>query len=249
MRLSLTDVWMFAPALLAGLLVVATHVPLGRQVLQRGIIFIDLAIAQIAALGVIVAYVLGNTESPWVLQAAAVTAALGGALALHATERRWPQVQEANIGVAFVLAATAVILLLSQDPHGGERLQEMLVGQILWVTWPDVGPAAAVYGVVLTLMWVLRERLGRLGFYLLFALSVTVSVQLVGLYLVFATLIIPALATRQRSGARALGRGYLIGALGYAIGFCVSTALDLPASAIIVWMLAAVALPLAYRCR
>ena len=108
------------PALVAGLLVLVTHVALGAQVLDKGIVFIDLAIAQIAGLGVIGADALGLPEGGMAVQAAAVTAALAGALLLTWTERKWPEIQEALIGVMFILAACAGILLLSGNPHGGE---------------------------------------------------------------------------------------------------------------------------------
>src|SRR5438552_15236733 len=108
------------PACAAGLLVTATHVPLGMQVLQRGIVFIDLAIAQIAGLGVVVADGLGLEPQGWAVQACALVAALAGALLLAWTEKRWPEVQEAMIGVTFILAASVALLLLASNPHGGE---------------------------------------------------------------------------------------------------------------------------------
>src|SRR5262249_28280996 len=117
------------PALAAGLLVVATHVPLGMQVLDRGIVFIDLAVAQIAALGDFV----GWEASGAAVQVAAFSAALAGGALLTWTERRWPQVQEAVIGVVFVAASSAAILVLAKNPHGGEHLRDLLSGQILWV--------------------------------------------------------------------------------------------------------------------
>ncbi len=106
------------PAFAAGLLVLATHVPLGMEVLRRGIIFIDLAIAQIAGLGIVLAHVLGAEEQGWQVQAAAVGAALAGALLLRWREKRLPERQEAVIGVTFAAAACAAILLISKDPHG-----------------------------------------------------------------------------------------------------------------------------------
>ena len=115
------------PALIAGLLVLSTHVPLGTQVLDRGIVFIDLAIAQIAGLGVIAADALGTPEGGLAVQVSAVCAALLGALLLTWTERRMPQQQEALIGVMFILAACASILLLAGNPHGGEHLKDLLV--------------------------------------------------------------------------------------------------------------------------
>ena len=121
------------PALLAGMLVLSTHVPLGRKVLERGIIFIDLAIAQIAGLGVILADTMGWQAHGWEVQAVAVSAAMIAALGLNFTEKLWPDIQEALIGVLFILAATASILLLADNPHGGEHLKDLLVGQILWI--------------------------------------------------------------------------------------------------------------------
>lgn len=225
----------------AGLLVLATHVPLGAQVLKRGIVFIDLAIAQIAALGVIVAGLLDVAPGGWQVQLAAAAAAVGGALLLTWTEKRWPEVQEAQIGVLFVLAATAGILLLAKNPHGGEHLRDLLAGQILWVGFSQLRVPAALTALILVLWFGWRERLPRLGFYLLFALAVTVSVQLVGVYLVFASLIVPALGVRQHAERRRLPLAYAIGIGGYALGLVLSSVFDLPSGALIVWCLAVLA--------
>jgi zinc/manganese transport system permease protein len=229
------------PAFVAGLLVTATHVPLGAQVLARGIVFIDLAIAQIAGCGVLLADRLGFEAEGIAVQAAAVMAALAGALLLTWTERIWPDVQEAVIGVVFVLAATGGILLLASNVHGSEHLRDLLVGQILWVQPARLAWAAAVYAVILALWFAMGEKLGRVGFYALFAVAVTVSVQLVGLYLVFATLIVPPLATR-RMPRRRLAAAWSLGAVGYALGLVISTAFDLPTGPVIVWTLCAVGL-------
>lgn len=239
MNLENLDWSILGPAFLAGLLVLATHVPLGRQVLARGIVFVDLAIAQLAGLGVIAAHALGWETQGWQTQMAAVSAALAGALLLTWSERRWPDIQEALIGVLFVLAATGGLLLISSDPHGGEHLKDLLVGQILWVTLDDLIPVAALYAVVLALWFGTRGRLDNLGFYTLFAVTVTASVQLVGVYLVFASLIIPALAVRGHADQRlSLMSGYGVGIAGYATGLGLSALFDLPSGAVIVWMLA-----------
>ena len=230
------------PALIAGLLVLATHVPLGMQVLDRGIVFIDLAIAQIAGLGVIAADSFGLPEGGVAVQVSAVCAALLGAWLLTWTEKRAPQQQEALIGVMFILAACAGILLLAGNPHGGEHLKDLLVGQILWVNSTQLFWLAGLSAVLLATLrlgWV--NRLGRFGFYGAFALAVTASVQLVGVYLVFSSLIIPALATRDHQGRRRLWIAYAIGALGYALGLALSALFDLPSGAVIVWALAACA--------
>jgi zinc/manganese transport system permease protein len=224
------------PALIAGLLVAATHVPLGMQVLARGIVFIDIAIAQIAGVGVMLADFLGYEPEGIAVQVWALSAALLGALLLTWTERKWPDVQEGIIGVVFVLAATADILLLAGNPQAGEHLKDMLVGQILWVGSKQIIAVAILTAVVLVAWFGWSAKLGRIGFYLVFGLSVTASVQLVGVYLVFATLIIPALATRNAKHWR-LAKAYAVAALGYAVGLFASAWLDLPSGAVVVWTL------------
>jgi zinc/manganese transport system permease protein len=232
------------PAFAAGVLVLATHVPLGMQVLKRGIVFIDLAVAQVAGLGVIAADRLGWEPQGWAVQAAALGAALAGALLLTWTERRWPAVQEALIGSLFVLAATGATILLADNPHGGEHLKDLLVGQILWVSNGQLLGMAVVSAVVLAAWLASGRSFGRVAFYLAFAVSVTASVQLVGVYLVFASLIIPALAVR-RHARRGLAYGYILGLLGYGAGLLVSALFDLPTGPVVVWALAACALLLA----
>jgi zinc/manganese transport system permease protein len=226
------------PALAAGLLVSATHVPLGMQVLARGIVFIDIAIAQIAGVGVIAGDLLGLEAHGIAVQISALSAALIGALLLTWTEKRWPAVQEAIIGVIFVLAATLEIILLAGNPQAGEHLKDLLVGQILWVSGTQLLVIAALTAVILGAWFGIgAKRLGRTGFYLLFGLAVTASVQLVGVYLVFATLIVPALATRD-CRVRPLPRAFLVSGAGYAGGLIASSIFDLPSGAVIVWTMA-----------
>lgn len=242
MNWNAVDFNILGPAFAAGLLVLATHVPLGQQVLARGIVFIDLAIAQIAGLGVIAADALGGEPEGIAVQIAAASAALAGGLALTFTEKRWPEVQEALIGALFVLAACAGLLLLANNPHGGEHLKDLLVGQILWVRYSQLLPVAVLTAAILIFWLVFDRRFPRLFFYVVFALAVTASVQLVGIYLVFASLILPALATYRLSPGRQLIWGYAVGAGGYALGILVSALLDLPTGAITVWALALTAL-------
>lgn len=245
MNASALDLMIIAPALLAGVLVLLTHVPLGAQVLQRGIVFIDLAIAQIAALGVIVAGILGLDPQGWTVQLAAGMAALSGALLLTWTEKKWPQVQEAQIGALFVLAATGGVLLVANNPHGSEHLHDLLAGQILWVNYSQLALPAIINAFILGALILANKQLGRIGFYVLFALAVTVSVQLVGVYLVFASLIIPSLGVRQFDARSKLGMAFAVGICGYAAGLILSTLYDLPAGALIVWSLAVLSI-LAY---
>ncbi len=230
------------PAFIAGLLVLTTHIPLGMKVLARGVIFADLAVAQIAGLGVVIASLLGFTDKPLLVQLIAAASALCGAGLLAWIEYRLAEVKEACIGLTFVLAASAGILLMSRDVHAGEHLKDLLVGQILWVNSSQLMVTALLSAVIL-LIW-RRWTLGNLGFYALFAVAVTASVQLVGVYLVFASLIVPALATWRILQNR-LAYAFAIGIAGYAVGLLLSAWLDLPSGAAIVWAMTLVGILLA----
>jgi zinc/manganese transport system permease protein len=225
------------PALIAGLLVLATHIPLGMKVLERGVIFADLAVAQIAGLGVIIAALLDLAGQPLMVQFIAATSALCGAGLLAWIENRLAEVKEACIGLTFVLAASGGILLMSRDVHSGEHLKDLLVGQILWVSTSQLIVTALLTVVLLALWQWSRLKTHYLGFYGLFALAVTASVQLVGVYLVFASLIVPALAT-YRIGQRRMQYAFAIGITGYAIGLLMSAWFDLPSGATVVWAMA-----------
>jgi zinc/manganese transport system permease protein len=239
LTMDLTIVW---PALIAGVLVAISHVPLGQQVLARGIVFIDLAIAQVAGLGVIVASRFDLPIEGWGAQLAAGIAALAGALLLTWTERRRPEIQEALIGILFILASTAQILVLANDPHGGENLKDLLAGQILWVSSDQLWRTAVLTAVFAAIWFRWHETIGRAGFYVLFAVVVTASVQLVGVYLVFTTLIVPAVATYRFAAGRQLAIGYALAAGSYVAGLAVSVVTDLPSSAVIVWAMAVLGL-------
>jgi zinc/manganese transport system permease protein len=242
MNLDTLNLGILAPAFVAGLLVLATHIPLGQQVLRRGIVFIDLAVAQVAALGVVTADLFGVEPTGWKMQAIATASALLAALLLTWTEKHWAATQEALIGSMFVLAASAALLLLAHNPHGGEHLRDLLSGQILWVTWHDLWPLALVTLAVLGLWVRSAKRPDSLVFYLLFAIAVTASVQVVGVYLVFSSLILPALAVRDWPTGRQLAGGYALGAIAYLAGLIASAMFDLPSGAVIVWALALVGL-------
>jgi zinc/manganese transport system permease protein len=228
----------FLPAFVAGLLVIATHVPLGREVLRSGIVFLDLAIAQAAGLGVILAGVGDHGAGDLMVQLSAGGAALCAAALLSWTERRSGPLQEALIGCLFVLTACIGLIALSSNPRGGEHLKDLLVGQILWVTWSDLTPVAAVYAVLLVAWFGFRRFIGRAAFYAIFAVAVTASVQLVGIYLVFGTLILPALGVYWLPERKGLSVAYVIAVAGYIIGFLATTAFDLPAGPAIVCTLA-----------
>lgn len=230
------------PALVAGLMIALTHVPLGLEVLRRGIIFIDLAIAQMAGLGVVTASVLREETSVWMTQGFALGFALLGALFFRWVETGLPRLQEAIIGCAYVLCASLALLLLADRPHGGEEIQHLMSGQILFVTWAQVAAYAPVYAFILA-AWFLWPRMRRgIWFYLLFSAAITSSVQLAGVFVVFASLIAPALgASAITTSRRALSAAYAVALWGLVMGFAAAILTDLPAGPMLVcgFMLAA----------
>ena len=251
----LQDLNLLLAPLLGGWLVLATHLPLGRQVLTRGIVFIDLAIAQMAGLGVLMAgQLLGHAEHPNELpgwlgplspllpllpELCGAAAALAGALLVAGLSRLWPERREALIGLLYIAAASTAVLWVSADPHGAQKLGALLSGDVLWVDWPALVPLAGASAVYLGLR---RLRPGLLdsgpGFYPAFALLVSLSVPLLGLYLVFATLIVPALVAARRLPAWLAA---LLGAAAYALGLGLSWRLDLPAGPMVVLSLVGLA--------
>ncbi|WP_445773323.1 metal ABC transporter permease [Shewanella sp.] len=231
------------PALAAGLLVLSTHVLLGQQVLKRGIIFIDLAIAQIAALGAIVSHIDHDVEDlPFVHMWMPALFALAGAGVIAWMAKRLTGELEAMIGCFYVLSAVAAMLLLANDPHGAELLKQLMSGQILWVSWSQLMIPALVSVVILALIALKPSILDGAGFYFLFALVITLSVELVGVYLVFSTLILPALALNKYVGRNKLVWAYVVGIVGYVTGLLLSANYDLPSGAAIVATLAISAL-------
>lgn len=246
MTFDLTLLSIIAPALVATLLVAATHVPLGLEVLRRGIIFIDLATAQIAGLGAVAATVyLGEVhglQDLIIVNAFAFGAAVLSGVFFSWTERHLQRYQEALIGCSFILAASMAILILANQPMGGEEIKDLLAGQVLFVDWPRIGIIAAVYLPILLIWFKWREKLGRFGFYLIFAVVVTTSVQVVGVYLVFATLIFPALGAQVLSGEKRLPAAYLFSAFGVFLGLIASMLWDFPTGPALVWSLGITAL-------
>ena len=171
------------------------------------------------------------------MQTLAASSALCGAALLAWIENRLPEVKEACIGLTFVLAACGGILLMSHDAHAGEHLKYLLTGQILWVNSGQLIILAGLTALLLVLWRWSGLKNVNLGFYGLFALAVTASVQLAGVYLVFASLIIPALAT-FRIKHRRLHYAFAVGIAGYAIGLLLSARHDLPSGAAVVWAMA-----------
>ena len=216
----------------------AIHAPLGIEVLKRGIVFIDLATAQIIGLALVLLGLVYDDPSWLLRQTASFGAGIGVALFFRWIERVMPEEQEAVIGSSFILAASLALLALANDPHGGEALRHLLSGQILFVSWSDIASFLPVYGLV-ALAWACIPRLRNgTGFFVLFALAITASVQLVGVYVVFASLILPALAARGREGY-SLRKAFASGAAAVVLGIAVSSVADLPAGPFLVVCFAA----------
>ena len=228
------------PATAAGLAIALIHSVLGIEVLRRGIIFIDLAIAQIAGLCVVLVGLWLHEPTWGETQIAAALSALAAAAFFRWIESVVPDEQEAVIGSCFVLAASAVLLALANHPHGGEEIQHILSGQILFISWFQILAFVPLY-VIAAILWfgVPRVR-GGLGFFVLFALVVTASVQLVGVYVVFASLILPALAVNRMTRRKAAA-AMLAGGVAVVAGIVVSTLQDLPAGPVMVLVFAIVA--------
>jgi zinc/manganese transport system permease protein len=198
----------------------------------------DLAIAQVAGLGaLLITVAVGEAAPPALTQLGAVLLALGAALLLLRCERLTQRYQEPLIGTLFVLAATAGILILAGDPHAGEHMTDLLSGQILWVSREQLITSAVLTGGLIIALWLTRQS--QVMFYALFAVAITLSVQLVGVYLVFATLIIPALSTVSLTNpSHRRSWAYATAFAGYVLGLVGSALWDLPTGPLIVWTLA-----------
>lgn len=242
---------------LAGLILTGIHAYLGVHVVERGVIFVDLSLAQIAALGTTIAYLAGHElHDPvtyfWSLGFTIVGAAIFALTRVH-HETRIPQ--EAIIGIVYAVSAAAAILAMSKAPEGTEHLKDMLVGNILSVSWREVITTAILYAMVGAFHYIFRKRFlaisvdanaaARSGmnvrfwdflFYTSFGFVVTSSVSIAGVLLVFSYLIVPSVAAMlfsRRIGTR-LAIGWTMGAVVSALGILASFQLDLPTGATIV---------------
>ena len=233
------DFSIIANALIAGLLVTVLHVPLGKAVLARGIIFVDIAIAQIAGLGVLIAASL-HLEQFWLKQLVAVTFALAGAAFLSWSEKKWADIQEAIIGSVFVLSAAAGLIVIDSSSGSSEHLKNLLSGQIVFADTTQLIITGIVYTVLLGIWFGAIKKRNAL-FYYLFAITVTLSVQLIGVYLVFASLIIPAI-TMRFAKQDSLLVGYIISFGGYLSGLILTSLVDIPSGPAIIWCMLGLAL-------
>jgi zinc/manganese transport system permease protein len=246
---------MFRP-FVACLILTGIHAYLGLHVVERGVIFVDLALAQVAALGATLGFLVGFGLHSWqgYVIALAFTITGAGVLALTRLQRRVVP-QEALIGIVYAVASAAAILVLSRAPEGGEELKELLVGHILFVEWSEILKVLGLYGLIAAVHWGARrqflaisrdpEGAARQGlpvlawdflFYATFGVVVTSSVEMAGVLVVFSFLIVPAVCG-VLLGKSIRGRllvGWVCGVLTSVAGMAASYQLDLPTGASVV---------------
>ena len=244
------------PAIVATLIIAGIHAYLGLHVVERGVIFVDLSLAQIASLGAAIAVWQGSDpHSPaiyWMSLAFTLIGALIFAM-IKGHEAKIPQ--EAIIGISYAVASAAVILTMSKATGEAEHLKDMLVGNILSVQWPEVWLTAGIYAAIGLFHWIFRKRFLEISidphavaargisvrfwdflFYASFGFVVTRSVAIAGVLLVFCYLIVPsvgAMLWANRLGPR-LAIGWVMGLLVSMLGMYFSVRLDLPTGATIV---------------
>jgi zinc/manganese transport system permease protein len=231
------------PSFLVALCLVGIHAYFGLQVLARNVIFVDLALAQVAALGATVAFMLGHPAQGTAAYGYSLGFTLLAAVLLTMT-RVWSQrvSQEALIGVIYVAAAAAAILLIDRAPQGAEHLKQILTGNILTSGIEDLLVLVPLYAAIGGLHWLLRRQMqahslfGDLLFYASFGVVVTSSVAVAGVLLVFSFLIIPAaIGVIFADGlGRQLAIGWIAGSAASAAGLALSFVLDLPTGATMV---------------
>jgi len=243
----------------ASLILTGIHTYLGVHVVERGVIFVDLSLAQIAALGATIALLMpmseGDPHAPSVYWVSLAFTFVGAAIFSLIRGRRARIPQEAIIGITYAVASAAAILAMSKSTSQAEHLKDMLVGNIIAVSWPEVYKTAALYGVVGVFHYVFRRpfltismshddpettglnvRLWDFLFYASFGFVVTSSVAIAGVLLVFCYLIVPSVAAMlyADSVGRRLAIGWTMGAIVSALGVYLSLVLDLPTGATIV---------------
>ena len=222
------------PAFAAGCLVALTHVPLGIEVLKRGIIFIDLAIAQVAAMGVVIGHVTFHNSGQIQSMVLALGFALSGGCLFAWLESKQFKHLEAMIGAVFVVSASITILLLAKDPHGIEAMEKLLAGQILWAKWWPELFITLIVSILILLVWFNRGTSHSPIFYYIFPIAITFSVQIAGIYLVFASLILPAIATCNIKGKNKLISGYVVALISITAGLFFAVLFDMPTGPMIV---------------
>lgn len=240
------------PPFAAAMIILFTHAYFGLHVIQREVIFVDLALAQIAALGSTVAFMLGAAHGSMEGYLFSFVFTLIGALIFSVTRLEdSPVPQEALIGITFVVASAAVILLSSFSAEGTEHLRETLTGQLIWVTWPTVAKVALSYGAIGLFHYVMRrtmlaitfapDRVRRLKtwdfvFYATFGVIITSSVHIAGVLMVFSVLVIPAVIAffYARQFSKALLIAWTSGTVAIVSGLALSFTLDVTTGPVLV---------------
>jgi zinc/manganese transport system permease protein len=248
-----------AAPFVASLILTGIHAYLGVHVVERGVIFVDLSLAQIAALGATIAMLLpfssGDPHSGEVYWVSLLFTFIGAAIFSLIRTRRARIPQEAIIGISYAVASAASILAMSKSTSQAEHLKDMLVGNIIAVSWPDVLKTAGLYGLVGLFHYIFRKpflaismnheqaeatglnvRLWDFLFYASFGFVVTSSVSIAGVLLVFCYLIVPSVAAMLYADTigRRLAIGWTMGTIVSAVGVYLSLMLDLPTGATIV---------------
>src|SRR5438477_553398 len=243
----------------ASLILTGIHSYLGVHVVERGVIFVDLSLAQIAALGATIAILLpftgGDPHGPWVYWISLAFTFIGAAIFSTIRARRARIPQEAIIGICYAVASAAAILAMSKATSESEHLKDMLVGNILAVSWPEVGKTAILYGAIGAFHYIFRHKFLAISldpkraeaegipirvwdflFYASFGFVVTSSVAIAGVLLVFCYLIVPSVAAMLYADTigRRLAIGWSMGTIVSALGVYLSLQLDLPTGATIV---------------
>jgi zinc/manganese transport system permease protein len=240
------------------------HGYLGLHVLLRQVIFVDLALAQIAALGTVIAFLRGHEVGSAASFAYSLGAAVIGALIFSFTRTRETRVpQEALIGITYVIASAAAILVADRAPEGAEHIKELLAGSILWVTWPTVVKDLVIYSAVGLFHYVFRRRFILITeqpdraaaegmkvwfwdflFYLSFGVVITLSVEIAGVLMVFSYLVAPAIIALNASDrwGKRIGIAWAVGFLASAAGLIASYQVDFPSGPAIVCSLGLVLL-------
>lgn len=257
------------PPFVACMVLVAMLAYLGLHVIAREVIFVDLSLAQMAALGSLVALLFHiDPDSPKTYIFALVATAVGALLfALTRTSRHTGRVpQEAFIGIVYVVASAAAVLVANKVPGGGEAVEKTLVGSLLWVTWPQIAKLAAVYVALGIFQFVFRHRFLTISFhaedaerqgwrirwwdflfYLSFGVVITLAVPIAGVLMVFTFLVVPAVIANLFTGdkRRMAAISWITGALASILGLWLSYTKDLPTGPLIVCVYGALLLVVA----
>jgi len=245
------------PPFVACMILVAIHSYLGLHVIARGVIFVDLSLAQMAAFGTTVGLLAGIMPGTTASLLFSLTFTAIGAAVFAATrsehEGRVPQ--EAIIGIVYVMASAAALLAADKAPKGADAIKDVLVGTILWVTWPTIIRVAVVYAILGAILFALRHRFQTISydpkgasgkgwrlrwwdslFYLIFGCVITLSVPLGGVLMVFTFLVVPAviafLFTANPNKLTVIS--WSSGAVASALGLWISYKGDLPTGPTIV---------------